>query len=245
MKIEFHGLTKQFETGRVVLQSMDFADDVHSMAIIGPSGGGKSTLLRILGGLLIPNAGEVKVNGQLLPKEDGELQKYRKEIGFVFQQGGLFRHMNALDNIMIPLMKVHGYSKNQAEERAMELLTRFGLGEDIFKKPAALSGGQQQRVAIARAIAARPKLLLLDEPTSALDPEYTTEVLDIVNELKQEGMDFVIVTHEMGFAKHACEKVAFLCEGHLMEYGTSEEIFRHPKTEQLKGFLGKLLEWEV
>ena len=245
MRIEFHGLTKKFETGQVVLQSMDFADDVHSLAIIGPSGGGKSTLLRILGGLLIPSEGEVSVNGKLLPKDDDELQKYRKEIGFVFQQGGLFRHMNALDNIVIPLMKVHGYSKEQATDRAMDLLTRFGLEEDILKKPAALSGGQQQRVAIARAIAARPNLLLLDEPTSALDPEYTTEVLDIVNELKQEGMDFIIVTHEMGFARHACEKVAFLCEGRLMEYGTSETLFRHPETEQLQSFLGKLLEWEM
>ena len=245
MRIEFHGLTKKFETGQVVLQSMYFADDVHSLAIIGPSGGGKSTLLRILGGLLIPSEGEVSVNGKLLPKDDDELQKYRKEIGFVFQQGGLFRHMNALDNIVIPLMKVHGYSKEQATDRAMDLLTRFGLEEDILKKPAALSGGQQQRVAIARAIAARPNLLLLDEPTSALDPEYTTEVLDIVNELKQEGMDFIIVTHEMGFARHACEKAAFLCEGRLMEYGPSETLFHQPETEQLQGFLGKLLEWEM
>ena len=245
MRIEFHGLTKKFETGQVVLQSMDFADDVHSLANIGPSGGGKSTLLRILGGLLIPSEGEVSVNGKLLPKDDDELQKYRKEIGFVFQQGGLFRHMNALDNIVIPLMKVHGYSKEQATDRAMDLLTRFGLEEDILKKPAALSGGQQQRVAIARAIAARPNLLLLDEPTSALDPEYTTEVLDIVNELKQEGMDFIIVTHEMGFARHACEKAAFLCEGRLMEYGPSETLFHQPETEQLQGFLGKLLEWEM
>ena len=245
MRIEFHGLTKKFETGQVVLQSMDFADDVHSLAIIGPSGGGKSTLLRILGGLLIPSEGEVSVNGKLLPKDYDELQKYRKEIGFVFQQGGLFRHMNALDNIVIPLMKVHGYSKEQATDRAMDLLTRFGLEEDILKKPAALSGGQQQRVAIARAIAARPNLLLLDEPTSALDPEYTTEVLDIVNELKQEGMDFIIVTHEMGFARHACEKAAFLCEGRLMEYGPSETLFHQPETEQLQGFLGKLLEWEM
>ena len=245
MRIEFHGLTKKFETGQVVLQSMDFADDVHSLAIIGPSGGGKSTLLRIIGGLLIPSEGEVSVNGKLLPKDDDELQKYRKEIGFVFQQGGLFRHMNALDNIVIPLMKVHGYSKEQATDRAMDLLTRFGLEEDILKKPAALSGGQQQRVAIARAIAARPNLLLLDEPTSALDPEYTTEVLDIVNELKQEGMDFIIVTHEMGFARHACEKAVFLCEGRLMEYGPSETLFHQPETEQLQGFLGKLLEWEM
>ena len=224
---------------------MNFADDIHSLAIIGPSGGGKSTLLRILGGLLIPSGGEVKVNNQILPKEEEELQKYRKTIGFVFQQGGLFRHMNALDNIMIPLMKVHGYSREKAQERAMELLIRFGLEKDVLKKPGALSGGQQQRVAIARAIAAKPKLLLLDEPTSALDPEYTTEVLDIVNELKQDGMDFVIVTHEMGFARHACDKVAFLCEGKLMEYGSSEKMFAHPETKQLQNFLGKLLEWEI
>src|SRR5699024_5037694 len=113
------------------------------------------------------------------------------------------------------------------------------------KKPAALSGGQQQRVAIARAIAAKPGILLLDEPTSALDPEYTTEVLDIVNELKEEGLDFIIVTHEMGFARHACEKAAFLCEGKLMEYGSGSEIFDAPKSAQLKNFLGRLLEWNM
>ena len=135
------------------------------------------------------------------------------------------------------------------EERAHlgvnELLERFGLGADGHKKPAALSGGQQQRVAIARAIAAKPGILLLDEPTSALDPEYTTEVLDIVNELKEEGLDFIIVTHEMGFARHACEKAAFLCEGKLMEYGSGSEIFDAPKSEQLKNFLGRLLEWNM
>ncbi len=153
--------------------------------------------------------------------------------------------MSALENITLPLVKVHGYTEAAARQRAEELLARFGLHKDGEKKPAALSGGQQQRVAIARAVAAKPKFLLLDEPTSALDPEYTTEVLDIIHELKQEGMDFLIVTHEMGFARHACEKVAFLSEGSLLEYGESAKLFTNPGTQQLGRFLNKLLEWNV
>lgn len=245
MKIELQGLSKQYDQGHMILKPMNFSDDIHTLAIIGPSGGGKSTLLRILGGLLLPTAGSVSVGGEKLPTDETALQKYRQKLGFVFQQGGLFRHLSALENITLPLEQVHGYTRQEAKHRAEELLERFGLGTDGKKKPAALSGGQQQRVAIARAVAARPQLLLLDEPTSALDPEYTNEVLDVVHELKNEGMDFVIVTHEMGFARHACEKAAFLCEGSLLEYGDSASLFAHPKTQQLERFLGRLLEWNV
>ena len=245
MKIEFQGLTRQFDNNRVILNPMDFSDDIHTLAIIGPSGGGKSTLLRIFGGLILPTAGQLMVDGKKVPSDEASLHKYRRELGFVFQQGGLFRHLSAFENITLPLCQVHGYTRQEAEKRAAELLERFGLSGDGHKKPSALSGGQQQRVAIARAVAAKPRLLLLDEPTSALDPEYTTEVLDVVNELKNEGMDFIIVTHEMGFARHACDKAAFLCEGSLMEYGDSASLFARPKTGQLERFLGKLLEWNV
>lgn len=245
MKIEFQGLTKQYDQGHVILKPMDFSDDIHTLAVIGPSGGGKSTLLRILGGLLPPTDGRVVVGGEELPKDEKALQKYRQRLGFVFQQGGLFRHLSAMENITLPLEQVHGFTRQKAIKRAEELLERFGLGADGKKKPGALSGGQQQRVAIARAVAARPKLLLLDEPTSALDPEYTNEVLDVIHELKNEGMDFVIVTHEMGFARHACEKVAFLCEGSLLEYGDSTSTFACPKTQQLDRFLSRLLEWDA
>lgn len=245
MKIEITSLTKQFSQDKEVLKSIDFCEDIHTLAIIGPSGDGKSTFLRILGGLLSPSSGQIKIDDQQIIDEEEALTMYRRKIGFVFQQGGLFRHMSALDNIVIPLVQVHGLTAEQAKERAISLLSRFGLLEDAHKKPSQLSGGQQQRIAIARAVAPRPSILLLDEPTSALDPEYTTEVLDMINELKQDGMDFIIVTHEMGFARHACDKVAFLFDGKLLEYGDSDDIFARPKTEELKNFLGKLLEWKV
>lgn len=245
MKIKFENLSKEFEDNRNILQSINFYDDIHALAIIGPSGGGKSTLLRIIGGLISYTSGSIWVDDGMVPCDEVKLQDYRKNIGFVFQQGGLFKHMTAFENITIPLMKVHNYTKYEANVRANELLFRFGLSEDAHKRPFALSGGQKQRIAIARAIAAKPKLLLLDEPTSALDPEYTTEVLDVINELKNDGIDFIIVTHEMGFARHACEKIAFLCDGILMEFGKSQDIFTNPKTKELSKFLSRLLEWNV
>jgi len=243
MKIKLQNLNKSFSDSRTVLKDICFEDEVTSLAVIGPSGGGKSTLLRILGGLITPDSGRIEIDGEEILFDNRHLIDYRREIGFVFQQGGLFHHMTARENIVTPLVAVHGCSRSDAEKRADELLDRFGLGEDGYKLPAALSGGQRQRIAIARAIAPNPKLLLLDEPTSALDPEYTTEVLNTVSELKKSGIRFIIVTHEMGFARKACDKVAFLYDGKITEYGVSEEVFSAPSTPQFKQFLGKMFVW--
>ena len=244
MHIEFRGLSRSFG-GKTVLDGIDFADEVTTLAVIGPSGGGKSTLLRILGGLLAPSAGEVLVDGEPVPRDEAGLARYRATLGFVFQDGGLFHHLSAHENIALPLRVVHGVAADEADERARSLLARFGLAGEGDKLPARLSGGQRQRVAIARAVAARPRMLLLDEPTSALDPEYTTDVLDLLRDLKDEGTHFVVVTHEMGFARHACDKVAFLCGGKLLEHGESARVFAHPETPELQRFLSRLLEWSV
>jgi len=245
MRIELKKLCKSFNDAPPVLSNIDFEDDISTLALIGPSGGGKSTLLRIIGGLLSPTSGSLVVDGSEVLQDERHLIAYRRKLGFVFQQNGLFQHLSAIENISTPLRIVHGYSDKEADTKAKELLERFGLLSDGHKKPSALSGGQQQRVAIARAIAPNPKLLLLDEPTSALDPEYTTEVLDIVNALRQDGIRFIIVTHEMGFARRACDKAIFLCAGQITEYGESSALFSEPKTAELKQFLSKLLEWNA
>lgn len=175
-----------------------------ALAIIGPSGGGKSTLLRIIGGLEAPTSGTMAVDGSPVSFDEASLRAYRATLGFVFQDGGLFHHMTALENVALPLRMVHGASSDEADDRARELLARLGLEDSLAKRPAQLSGGQKQRVAIARALAARPRLLLLDEPTSALDPEFTTEVLDVVRNLAEAGTRFIIVTHEMASPATAC-----------------------------------------
>ncbi len=244
MRVKIEGLRKDFE-GTPVLRGIDFDDDVTALAIIGSSGGGKSTLLRIVGGLLSPTDGNVSVDDEQVDFRERALPAYRCQLGFVFQNSGLFHHLDARENIALPLRTVHGWSASDAAARADELLERFGLSAETAKRPSQLSGGQQQRVAIARAIAARPKMLLLDEPTSALDPEYTGEVLDIIRDLKEGGTRFIIVTHEMGFARHACDNVAFLHGGALLEYGTSAQVFDQPATLELQRFLSKLLEWSM
>ena len=244
LRIRLHNVCMAFD-GVDVLRGVNFDENVSALAIIGPSGGGKSTLLRILGGLLAPTSGTMEVGGQPVQFTEAALLAYRKRLGFVFQDGGLFHHMTALENVALPLQVVHGVEEKQAAARAEELLGRLGLAADAGKRPAQLSGGQKQRVAIARALAAQPELLLLDEPTSALDPEFTTEVLDVISNLKKAGTRFVIVTHEMGFARHACDNVAFLYGGRLLEYGPSETVFAHPETPELQRFLGRLLEWSM
>lgn len=228
-----------------VLKDLNFDEAISALAIIGPSGGGKSTLLRIIGGLLSPTHGTMAINSESIDFDESSLLSYRKRIGYVFQDGGLFHHMTALENIAVPLEAVHGIEKTDAIERAQSLLSRLGVEDVAEKHPAQLSGGQKQRVAIARAIAPRPELLLLDEPTSALDPEFTNEVLDVIRDLKEEGARFIIVTHEMGFARHACDDVAFLSDGRLLEYGSSKNIFDNPQTPELRRFLSRLLEWSV
>ena len=244
MRIKLDNLTKAFGS-HTVLDEINFEDDFTTLAMVGSSGGGKSTLLRIIASLLEPTSGQVILDGRPAQGSKKEQLSYRRRLGFVFQQNGLLKHLSAVDNITMPLIKVHGYSKSTATERAIQLLDRFGLRGEADKYPYALSGGQSQRIAIARAIAPNPSLLLLDEPTSALDPEYTIEVLDMIGELKDEGRNFIIVTHEMGFARKACEKTMFLYDGKIEEYGYSRQLFSAPRSPMLKKFLATLLEWNV
>lgn len=244
MNIELRNLCKSYNQ-KTVLEDVSFNGNIKSTAIIGPSGGGKSTLLRIIGGLLTPNGGEMYIDKQKVNFDEKSLQSYRRNIGFVFQSKGLFEHITALENVILPLIHTFNISRSEATERANKLFERFGLDNEKDKYPFELSGGQQQRIAIARAVAIKPKLLLLDEPTSALDPEYTGEVLDMLGELQNDGINMIIVTHEMGFAKNACQKVMFLANNKILESGESSTIFKSPRSEELKGFFNKILEWKV
>ena len=243
MEIKISNLRKVYD-GQVVLNNLEIhVKDVHSLVIIGPSGGGKSTLLRILAGLEIPEDGMITINNKILPTKESELHEYRKTIGMVFQAFNLFPHLSALANITLPLEKVHKIKKLEAESRARTLLERFQLGEHSHKFPSQLSGGQQQRVAIARAVALESQFLLLDEPTSALDPALTSEVLDSILELKREKKDLILVTHEMGFAKNVADYILFVGSGKILEFGRADEIFSNPKTPELTEFLGKTLKY--
>jgi polar amino acid transport system ATP-binding protein len=244
MNIQLKNICKNYGES-VVLQDINYQDDINSIAIIGPSGGGKSTLLRIIGGLLIPTSGEMYIDGKKINFDEKSLSIFRRNIGFVFQSKGLFEHLTAMENVILPLIHTFGINKPDAIQSANKLFDRFGLSMEKNKYPSQLSGGQQQRISIARAVAIKPKLLLLDEPTSALDPEYTGEVLDMLNEFQNDGLDSIIVTHEMGFAKNSCEKIMFLGENTIIESGKSGKLFREPKTKQLISFLDKILEWKV
>jgi len=243
MKLKVSGLDKSFGSQRVLDQvEIDFSD-LHSLALIGPSGGGKSTLLRILAGLETPSAGSVEVNGRQLIYSEKELQGYRKTVGTVFQAYNLFPHLNALENITLPLEKVHGFGPAEARAAAMEILARFHLEKHAQKRPAELSGGQRQRVAIARAISIKPRLLFFDEPTSALDPEMKAEVLEVIEELRNEGRDFILVTHEMGFARKVADQVIFLADGRIVETNSATAFFSDPQSPQLRQFLSRILKY--
>ena len=243
MKLSLQHVVKRFGTHTVIDDVSLELDGVHCLALIGPSGGGKSTLLRIVAGLEYPTSGTVVLNDKPIEYNDQALLRHRRSIGTVFQAFNLFPHMTALKNITLPLEKVHGRTKEEARDLAEGTLRRFQLLDHSHKKPAELSGGQRQRVAIARAIAIKPQVVLLDEPTSALDPEMTAEVLELIEELKQEGRDLLLVTHEMGFARRLADRVALLSEGRIAEIGPPEQIFGASQSEVTQGFLRRVLKY--
>ena len=211
------------------------------VVVIGPSGSGKSTLCRTINRLETITSGSISIDGQELPAEGKALAHLRAEVGMVFQSFNLFAHKTILQNVTLGPIQVLGKKKSEAEAEAMKLLERVGVAHQAQKMPAQLSGGQQQRVAIARALAMHPKVMLFDEPTSALDPEMINEVLDVMVELAAEGMTMIVVTHEMGFARKAANRVVFMADGQIVEEATPEEFFNNPKSARAKDFLSKLL----
>ncbi len=225
-----------------VLQDIDLT--VHHgevVVVIGPSGSGKSTLCRAINRLETISSGNIEVDGKPLPKEGKDLARLRSDVGMVFQSFNLFAHKTVLENVTLGPIKVRGLNKAAAEKRGRELLDRVGVGNQADKYPAQLSGGQQQRVAIARALAMDPKVLLFDEPTSALDPEMINEVLDVMTSLARDGMTMVVITHEMGFARRAANRVVFMADGKIVEEQAPEAFFTTPSTDRAKDFLSKIL----
>jgi glutamate transport system ATP-binding protein len=211
------------------------------VVVIGPSGGGKSTLCRVINRLETIDSGGITFDGQALPAEGKALAKLRSEVGMVFQSFNLFSHKTILENVTLGPIKVRGIARQQAEQRGLELLERVGIASQAAKYPAQLSGGQQQRVAIARALAMDPKMILFDEPTSALDPEMVQEVLDVMVGLASDGMTMLVVTHEMGFARRAAHRVVFMADGQIVEESAPEEFFTQPKSDRARDFLSKIL----
>ncbi len=243
MKLAFQNIAKSFGEHRVLDGITADFGDLRSLALIGPSGGGKSTLLRVIAGLETPDAGGVVLNGTPIDFRAAALREHRRHLGVVFQSFNLFPHLTARATITLALEKVHGMTSDAARDLAQQSLARFGLADHGHKRPAELSGGQKQRVAIARAIAIKPRLLLFDEPTSALDPEMTAEVLDAIEELKNEGRDFVLVTHEMGFARHVADRVAFLAAGRIVEHAPAAELFAAPQSPECRDFIARVLKY--
>ncbi|BFP51723.1 amino acid ABC transporter ATP-binding protein [Streptomyces fimicarius] len=211
------------------------------VVVIGPSGSGKSTLCRTINRLETIDSGAISIDGKPLPQEGKELARLRADVGMVFQSFNLFAHKTVLENVMLGQVKVRKADKKAAEEKARTLLDRVGVGVQADKYPAQLSGGQQQRVAIARALAMDPKVMLFDEPTSALDPEMINEVLEVMQQLARDGMTMIVVTHEMGFARSAANRVVFMADGKIVEEATPEQFFSNPRSDRAKDFLSKIL----
>ncbi|AEV28527.1 ABC-type polar amino acid transport system, ATPase component [Sphaerochaeta pleomorpha str. Grapes] len=244
-RIRIENLTKDYMTEnepvRAVKDANLLVENGEVVVIIGPSGSGKSTLLRTVNKLEIPTSGHIFIDDDDVTDPAVDLRKIREEVGMVFQSFNLFPHLTALENITLAPIKVKKIGKAEAEKQGRELLKLVGLEEKADVYPNQLSGGQQQRVAIARSLAMKPKVMLFDEPTSALDPEMIKEVLDVMLKLAKTGMTMLLVTHEMGFARAAADKVIFMDEGEIIESGTPEQMFSNPKSERTKLFLDHIL----
>ncbi len=244
MDLHLDSLTKTFSPQTVLDRVSATWRGVRALVLIGPSGGGKSTLLRLIAGLEEASCGSIRLNGEPLPADAPGRLCYRRSLGIVFQAYNLFPHLTALENLTLPLEKAHGLPPAQAVERARETLARFRLEAHAAKRPAQLSGGQQQRVAIARAVAHGPRLVLLDEPTSALDPEMTGEVLDLIGELRESaGCDFILITHQMGFARAVADEVALLAGGRIVESGPPAAVLGAPREPETAAFLSRVLKY--
>jgi glutamate transport system ATP-binding protein len=239
--ISIKGVNKHFGALHVLKDINLEVDRGQVVVVLGPSGSGKSTLCRTINRLETIDAGTIAIDGEVLPSEGRKLAQLRSDVGMVFQSFNLFSHKTILENVMLAPMKVRKISTEQARERAMSLLDRVGVATQAEKYPAQLSGGQQQRVAIARSLAMAPKVMLFDEPTSALDPEMVNEVLAVMTSLAGEGMTMVVVTHEMGFARRAANRIVFMAEGTVVEDAAPDDFFSSPKSARARDFLGKIL----
>ncbi|MCT7355683.1 amino acid ABC transporter ATP-binding protein [Streptomyces sp. 15-116A] len=239
--IELRDVNKYFGDLHV-LQNIDLTvGRGEVVVVIGPSGSGKSTLCRAINRLETIHSGTILVDGQPLPDEGKALARLRADVGMVFQSFNLFAHKTVLQNVSLGQIKVRGRKKEDADRRSHELLDRVGVANQADKYPAQLSGGQQQRVAIARALAMEPKVMLFDEPTSALDPEMINEVLEVMRQLAADGMTMIVVTHEMGFARSAANRVVFMADGRIVEDRAPDDFFTHPESDRAKDFLSKIL----
>lgn len=239
--IDIKGLEKAFEGHQVLKGINEHIEKGEKVAVIGPSGSGKSTFLRCLNLLEQPTGGTITFEGVDITDPKNDINRLRARMGMVFQQFNLFPHLSVRENIKLAPVKLKLMTKNEADQKALELLERVGLPDKADAYPKQLSGGQQQRIAIARALAMNPDVMLFDEPTSALDPEMVGEVLEIMKELADDGMTMVVVTHEMGFARSVATRVLFMDEGVIAEQNTPEEFFAHPQNPRLKEFLSKVL----
>ena len=239
--IKIEGLRKRFGDNEVLKGITTSVRKGEVVAIIGPSGCGKSTFLRSINLLEEPTEGKIYIDGMDITSSDVDINRMRQRVGMVFQQFNLFPNMTIRRNIMLAPVELGKMTKEEADEKATELLTRIGLLDKADSYPDSLSGGQKQRVAIARALAMNPEVILFDEPTSALDPEMVGEVLQLMKDVAAEGMTMVVVTHEMGFAREVANRVLFFSDGYITEDGSPEQIFNYPKSPRLQEFLGKVL----